>query len=107
MNDIPQLLQKWNLDMGYIRRQMYRAPTPRERERWHALLLAAQGWNGAHIAEVLSRNPHTIGDWLALFRQRGPASLSFEQSGGSSPSSTLRNRTVEGLCLLEVCYILT
>ena len=92
MNNISSLLKKWNVDMDYLRQQMYRSPTPRERERWHALWLAAQGWSNTHIAEVLDRNPHTIGDWLALFRQQGPTSLAFEQTGGSPPSSVLRNK---------------
>ena len=86
MHDIPSLLKKWNVDLDLLRRQMYRAPTPRERERWHALWLAAQGLSYARIALILDRNPHTIGDWLALFRQHGPAGLAFEQTGGSPPS---------------------
>jgi len=92
MNDILTFLKQWNLDMGYVRQQMYRAKVPRERERWHALWLAAQGWSAVHIAEALDRNPHTIGDWLAHFRQYGPASLVFEQTGGSPPSSIRSNR---------------
>jgi len=92
MDDISALLQQWNLDIVYVRRQMYRAPTPRERERWHALWLAAQGWSAVHIAEALDRNPHTIGDWLTLFRQHGPVSLAFKQTGGSPLSSTPSKR---------------
>ena len=92
MNSILSLLKEWSVDMGYLRRQMYRASTPRERERWHALWLAAQDWSYTHIAEVLGRNPHTIGDWLARFRQHGPIGLVFKQSGGSPPSLIPRNR---------------
>ena len=92
MKDIAAFLQQWHLDTDHVRRQMYRAPSPRERERWHALWLAAQDWSYAHIAEVLVRNPHTIGDWLARFRQHGPIGLVFKQSGGSPPSLIPRNR---------------
>ena len=39
------------------------APTPRERERWYAVWLLAQGWTAAATAEALERDPHTIGRW--------------------------------------------
>ena len=62
---------------------MYRAPTARERERWHAVWLVSQGWSAARVAQSLGRDPHTIGAWLDAFRQHGPAGLAFEQTGGS------------------------
>ena len=34
MKDMARLLEKWQLNVGDVREQMYRAPTPRERERW-------------------------------------------------------------------------
>ena len=37
-----RLLEKWRMDEAEVRRRMYRAPTPRERERWHAVWLLAQ-----------------------------------------------------------------
>jgi hypothetical protein len=64
---------------------VYRAPTPRERERWHALWLLAKGWSAAEVADALERDPHTIGEWLESFCQHGPAGLAFEQTGGSPP----------------------
>jgi transposase len=64
---------------------MYRAPTARERERWHAIWLVEQGWSAAKVARALDRDPHTIGAWLEAFRRQGPVSLTFEQSGGSPP----------------------
>ncbi len=33
MRDIVQLLERWQLDVGEVRERMYRASTPRERER--------------------------------------------------------------------------
>ncbi len=83
--DLLEALNRWQLDVAAVRTQMYRAPTPRERERWHALWLAAQGWPAARVAEVLSRDPHTIGEWLTAFRRDGPAALAFAQTGGSPP----------------------
>ena len=87
-----ELLAPWDLDVRQVRERMYRAPTPRERERWHALWLAAQGWSAAQVAEALERDPHTIGEWLDRFRRVGPAALAFEQSGGSPPPSMRRSR---------------
>ena len=36
------LLKRWRMDEAEVRRRMYRASTPRERERWHAVWLLAQ-----------------------------------------------------------------
>lgn len=80
-------LQRWQIDMGSVREQMYRAPTPRERERWHALWLLAGGWSAVQVAEALERDPHPIGDWLAAFDQGGPTAFAFEHTGGSPPPS--------------------
>ena len=71
MTDMVQLLERWQLDVGDLRERMYRAPTPRERERWHGLWLLAQGWSATQVAEALEREPHTIGNWLDNFRQGG------------------------------------
>ncbi len=90
--DIVQLLERWQLDVGDVRERMYRAPTPRERERWHALWLLAQGWTALAVAETLEREPHTIGTWVAAFSDNGPRTLAFEQSGGSPPPSTGTSR---------------
>src|SRR5713101_582418 len=73
--------------MSSVREQVYRASTPRERERWHAVWLLAQGWSQVQVAAALERDAHTVGEWLAGFRQSGPTSLAFEQTGGSLGSS--------------------
>ena len=83
MNDIAALLGRWDVELRQVRDRMCRAPTPRERERWHALWLLAQGWSANKVAEVLERDPHTIGGWLAAFAQDGPPALAFEHTGGS------------------------
>ena len=92
MRDIVQLLEGWQLDVGEVRERMYRSPTPRERERWHALWLLAQGWTASAVAEALEREPHTIGTWVAAFSDNGPTALAFEQSGGSPPPSAGASR---------------
>jgi transposase len=85
-------LEAWKLDEHQVRDRVYQAPTARERERWHAVWLVARGWSAARVAEALERDAHTIGEWLAVFRERGPAGLGFEQSGGSPPPSTSGSR---------------
>jgi transposase len=92
MDDVREALKHWKLDLGAVREQVYRAPTPRERERWHAVWLVAGGWKPAQVAEALDRDPHTIGEWLATFRQAGPAGLAFEQTGGSPPRSAASSK---------------
>ena len=85
MKDMARLLEKWQLNVGDVREQMYRAPTPRERERWHGLWLLVQGWSVTQVAEALERDSHTIGDWLSGFRRAGAQGLVFEHTGGSPP----------------------
>ena len=88
MADIAGVLARWELDARQVRDRMYRAPTPRERERWHALWLLAQGWSANKVADLLERDAHTIGGWLAACEHGGPAALAFEQTGGPPPPST-------------------
>ena len=71
------------MDAKALYRRMILASTPRERERWYAILLLAQGWTASGTAEALERDPHTIGRWAAAFGEGGPAALIFEQTGGS------------------------
>jgi transposase len=86
MKDVLTMLGRWQLDVGAVRERMYRAPTPRERERWHAMWLLARGWRAVQVAEALERDGHTIGNWLEAFQRQGPAGLTFEQTGGPPPS---------------------
>ena len=55
---------------------MILAPTPRERERWYAILILAQAFAAA-TAEA-----STLSDDLA-FGEGGPEARIFEQTGGS------------------------
>ena len=83
MEEMGALLVRWRLDEAEVRRRMYRAPTPRERERWHAVWLLAQGWTAAAVGRALERDAHTIGQWAKAFAEGGPRALVFEQTGGS------------------------
>ena len=91
-DELTNALEQWQLDLAAVRTLMYRAPTPRERERWHALWLLARGWTATSVAVALERDPHTIGEWRAGFCRAGPASITFEQGGGSPPPSTRTSR---------------
>ena len=41
MDDVAAMLAVWGLDVGQVRRRIYRATDARKRERWHALWLLA------------------------------------------------------------------
>jgi len=84
-SELAEVLSRWELDAAAVRERLYRAPTPRERERWHALWLILQGWPMAQVATALGRDPHTVGSWLAAFRRDGPPALAFAHTGGSPP----------------------
>ena len=84
-SELEEALSRWQLDAVAVRVRLYRAPTPRERERWHALWLALQGWPTVQVATALGRDPHTVGGWLAAVRPDGPAALAFVHTGGSPP----------------------
>jgi transposase len=92
MTDLAPILTRWQLDTKIVREHMYRAATPRERERWHAIWLLGQGWSAAQVARALERDAHTIGAWLDTLRDQGPTGFAFDQTGGSPPPSAQRNR---------------
>ncbi len=83
VRDIGQSLEQWQMEEKDLQRRMILAPTPRERERWYAMLMLAQGKTAGDTAEALDRDPHIIGRWAAAFGEGGPRALIFEQSGGS------------------------
>jgi transposase len=92
MDEMPELLHGWQLDVKAVRERMYRAPTPRERERWHAIWLLARGFSPAQVAEAFERDVRTIDEWIDDLRQKGPTALAFEQKGGPPPPSMPRNK---------------
>ena len=94
VREIDWSLKQWQMGVKDLRRRMILAPTPRERERerWYAILMLAQGLTAAATAEALERDPHTIGRWASAFGEGGPAALIFEQTGGSPPPLTRRSR---------------
>ena len=92
VRDMDRFLEQWQMEVKDLRRRMILAPTPRERERWYAILLLAQGWTASATAEALERDPHTIGRWALAFGAGGAAALIFEQTGGSPPPLARRSR---------------
>ena len=85
VREIDQSLERWEMNAKDVHRRMILAPTPRERERWHAVWLLVQGWMASATAEALERDPHTTGRWAVSFGEGGPAALIFEQTGGPPP----------------------
>ena len=83
VREIERFLEQWQMNEKDLRRRKILAPTPREQERWYAMLLLAQGWTASATAEALQRDPHTIGRWTAAFGEGDPKALIFEQTGGS------------------------
>ena len=47
VREIDRSLEQWQMGEKDLRRRMILAPTPRERERWYAMLLLAQGVDGS------------------------------------------------------------
>ncbi|MCE2499739.1 MAG: winged helix-turn-helix domain-containing protein [Dehalococcoidia bacterium] len=86
MPELGAWLERWRMDGAGVRRRMYRAPTPRERERWSASggWLLAQGWTAAAVGRALERDAHTIGQWAVprgwfLSRVVVPPAVDVEQ----------------------------
>ena len=92
VREMARFLEQWEMGVKDVHRRLILAPTPRERERWHAVWLLVHGWTASATAEALGRDPHTIGRWASAFGEGGPAALIFEQTGGSPPSLARRNR---------------
>ena len=61
--------EQWQIEVKDMRRRMILVLTPRERERWYAMLLLAQGWTTG----ALEQDPHTVGTWASAFGEGGPA----------------------------------
>ena len=70
VREIDRSLEQWQMGVKDLRRRMILAPTPRERERWYAILLLVQGLTAAATAEALERG--TLGVGLRRGRACGP-----------------------------------
>ena len=57
VREIDRSLEQWQMGVEDLRRRMMLSPTPRERERWYAIWLLAQGWTATATAEALERGP--------------------------------------------------
>ena len=74
MGEMKRFLKQWETDVPIVHRRLILAPTPRERERWHATWLLPQGRVNAD-------------EHLPQCRCRCPAILSVEMGSKSvSPS---------------------
>ena len=61
VREIDWSLEQWHMGVKDLGRRMILAPTHRERERWYAMPLLAQGLTAAATAEALERD-HTPSD---------------------------------------------
>ena len=68
MEEMGALLVRWRMDGAEVRRRMHREPTPRERERWHAVWLLTQGWTPAGWVEPWSGIPTPSSNGPSLCR---------------------------------------
>ena len=59
VRDIERSLEQWEMNAKDLHRRMILEPTPRERERWHAIWLLAQGWTASAAAEGAWTGPPT------------------------------------------------
>ena len=66
VREMDRSLEQWQMGAKDLRRRMVLAPTPREREKWYAILLLAQGLMEAATEEALEWDPHTMGRWAAV-----------------------------------------
>jgi transposase len=92
MEDVSALLARWQISPADAREQIYRAKTPRERERWHALWLLSRGWPAAQVAQALERDAHTIGDWLRAFARTAASVPGLRAKRWLPPPSTQANK---------------
>ena len=67
VRDMGRSLEQWQMGAKDLLRRMILAPTPRERERWYAMLFLAQRWTAGATAEALERDHRTVGRWAAAF----------------------------------------
>ena len=92
VREMERFIELWQMDARDLRQRMILAPTPRERERWYAMLLLAQGLTAAATAEALERDPPhrwTLGVSLRRGRTCGP---DIRADRGFPPPLTRRSR---------------
>ena len=71
VREIDRSMERWRMEVKDLRRRMILAPTPRERERWYAILILSQGLTAAATAEALERgSPHYWPLGVGLRRRR-------------------------------------
>ena len=92
VREIGRFLEQWEMNAKDLHRRMILTPTPRERERWHAVWLLVQGLDGiGHGGGPEAGPPHhwTMGVGLRQGRSRGP---DLRADRGFPPSSARRSR---------------
>ena len=57
VREMDRFLEQWQMGIRDLHRRTIMAPTPRERERWQAIWLLAQGWTAAATAGGAGTGP--------------------------------------------------
>ena len=91
MEEMGALLGRWRMDEAEMRRRMYRAPTLRERERWHAVWLLAQGWTAAAVPVSPSQAGIDLSNWNWKVVRRFCCAIGWVSQ---SSQGTLRTNTI-------------
>ena len=89
---IDRSLEQWQMGVKDLRRRMILAPTPRERERWYAIWLLAQGWTAAATAD--DSGTHTQGAGAVVRHLALGAGLDSSGHGGGAGAGPPHHRTV-------------
>ena len=84
--EMERFLEQWQMDARDLRRRMIRSPTSRERERWYALLLLAQGWPGSAVAGGTGKGPPHHWPMGRRHRQGRAHSLDIRADRGFPPA---------------------
>ncbi len=98
VRQIDRFLEQWQGDAMELHPRLILAPTSRDRALRQAQEMARHLTAGPRLdsfgcgASLGTGYPLTIGRWAAALSEGGPATLIFEQSGGSPPPLMRRSR---------------
>ena len=112
VREIDRFLEQWEMDTRDLHRRMILAPTPRERERWHAVWLAGARLDGIVHCGGTGTGPAYHRAMGVAFGEGGPAALIFEQTGvppraGPTPAGGVERGSAATSCRLGAWNWLT
>lgn len=75
MNQVKLRLKEQGETKETLMQRCIKAEHPRERERWLALVLVAEGLSAHEVARRLGRDRRTVAEWVTAFNQEGSAGV--------------------------------